>query len=326
MTLKNRFNTMNTIAIVTATNATNAISAASSAGTAASTCAATPHATPEANTVNATHATPKLGFCAQVAHCEQHGAYPLNTLDARGHERWYVSGCPRCRQQARTLALLAACNIPKRFADCSFDNYQADSPAQQRVLARCQAYACDFAQHHAAGACLLLCGRPGTGKNHLASAICRHVLAQGYTVLRVKASQYLDLYWAKSFDERQRWLNELAAVDLLMIDEIGKSSQAKSAQDAFFALLDARYEAQLPNLLATNLNRAELLEVLGEASYDRLTQGGSLRLTLDWDSHRALGSRLAPITVPLTTPLATLPTTASVTLLPTITEPNPHTA
>jgi DNA replication protein DnaC len=72
-----------------------------------------------------------------------------------------------------------------------------------------------------------------------------------------------------------------------MIDEIGRSSSAKAAQDAFFRILDARYEAQLPSLLATNLNRTELIEVLGEATYDRLTQGGSVRLTFDWDSRRS---------------------------------------
>jgi hypothetical protein len=29
-----------------------------------------------------------------------------------------------------------------------------------------------------------------------------------------------------------------------------------------------------------------LIEVLGEAAYDRMTQGGSIRLTFDWDSVR----------------------------------------
>ena len=163
---------------------------------------------------------------------------------------------------------------------------QLQLEAQQKVLARCQSFAEEFNRYRAAGACLLLCGRPGTGKNHLATAISKRLLADGYSVLRVKAAQYLDAYWSKSFEERETWLQRMAVVDLLMIDEIGRSSNAKSAQDAFFRLLDARYEAQLPSLIATNLNRDELIEVLGEATYDRLTQGGSVRLTFGWDSHR----------------------------------------
>lgn len=226
-------------------------------------------------------------FSAQYGTCDVHGQYPLNMLDNQGRERWYPTGCPACRKQKEGERLLAASNIPKRFVGCEFSNYEALTDDQQRVLRRCESYANEFARYRDLGACLLLCGRPGTGKNHLATAISRKVLADGFTVLRIKASQYLDAYWAKSFDEREAWLRGIASVDLLILDEIGRSSQAKAAQDAFFRLLDSRYESQLPNLLATNLNRDELIEVLGEATYDRLTQGGSVRLTLDWESYRS---------------------------------------
>lgn len=226
-------------------------------------------------------------FVAEFGECEIHGKYPLNMQDERGHVRWYPPMCPKCREQSRASELLASSNIPPRFAACDFTNFEAISEAQQKVLARCQSFAEEFDKYRAAGACLLLCGRPGTGKNHLATAISKRLLADGYSVLRVKAAQYLDAYWAKSFDEREAWLQRMALVDLLMIDEIGRSSNAKSAQDAFFRIIDARYEAKLPTLIATNLNREELIEVLGEATYDRMTQGGSIRLTFGWDSHRS---------------------------------------
>lgn len=229
----------------------------------------------------------KRPFVAQFGECSAHGKYPMNMQDEHGCERLMPQGCPICRKQENAIRLLAASNIPKRFLDCDFGNYEATTDEQQRALRRCEAYAREFEKFRDAGACLLLCGRPGTGKNHLATAIIRRLLADGYSVLRIKASQYLDAYWSKGFDEREAWMKGMAAVDLLMIDEIGRSSNAKSAQDAFFRLIDARYEAQLPNLLATNLNREELIEVLGDATYDRLTQGGSIRLTFDWGSYRA---------------------------------------
>jgi DNA replication protein DnaC len=219
--------------------------------------------------------------------CRIHGRYPLNMLDERGEERWLQPGCPVCRKQESAARLLADSNIPKRFANCTFDNYQAVTAEQQHVLNKCMGYAADFDKHREAGACLLLCGKTGTGKNHLASAISRQLLDKGYSVLRIKAVQYLDAYWSRSFDDREAWLRDLATVDLLIVDEIGRSSQAKSAQDAFFRLIDARYEAQAPMIITTNLARAELIEVLGDAAYDRLSQGGSVRLTLDWPSYRA---------------------------------------
>jgi DNA replication protein DnaC len=226
-------------------------------------------------------------FVKQFGDCERHGQYPMNMQDERGCERWYPPGCPICRKQANADRLQAASNIPRRFLACDFDNYVAKTEEQKRVLHRCESYASEFGKYRESGACLLLCGRTGTGKNHLATAVSRRLMYDGYSVLSIKASQYLDAYWSKGFEEREAWLHGMAAVDLLMVDEIGRSSNAKSAQDAFFRLFDSRYEAKLPNLLATNLNREEMIDELGDATYDRLTQGGSIRLTFDWESYRA---------------------------------------
>ena len=130
-----------------------------------------------------------------------------------------------------------------------------------------------------------MCGNPGTGKNHLATAIIKHVIEDDYTAERIKASEYVDKYWGKGFNEREELIKSITDIDLLMIDEVGGSSNAKAAQDAFFRLIDARYEAQLPTLIATNLNRDGLIEVLDTAAYDRLRQGGVL-LTFNWESYR----------------------------------------
>src|SRR5262249_24881542 len=140
------------------------------------------------------------------------------------------------------------------------------------------------------GACLVMCGSKGTGKNHLATAIMKRLRVDGFTVLRVKAAQYLDAFWAKGFDEREAWICDMTWVDLLMIDEIGRSSNAKAAEDALFRLLDGRSEAVMPTLITTNLDRAGLVEVLGEAMFDRLKEGGGRRLTLSWDSYRGRGN------------------------------------
>lgn len=225
-------------------------------------------------------------FKPDLESCAVHGSYAANMRDEAGTVRRLAGGCPVCQKQKNAHRLLAASNIPKRFEGCDFSNYVAVGEAQTRVFDTCVAYAENFALHRESGACLMLCGTPGTGKNHLATAISKRVLALGFTVLRVKASEFLDAYWGKSFDERDPWLKAMAGVDLLMLDELGRASNAKSAQDAFFRLLDERYEAQLPTLMATNLNREDLTEVLGAAAYDRLTQGGGSRLTLNWPSHR----------------------------------------
>lgn len=226
-------------------------------------------------------------FIPQFMNCEVHGKYQINVESETG-VRFLAAHCPACFKQRTAVRLLDESNITPRFANCDFDNYIVfNDKKQEKVLSSCQSFANDFDKNHKSGSCLLLCGKPGTGKNHLATAICKQVMKSGYSVLRVKASNFLDTFWGKGFDEREKWLMDLAKVDLLFFDEIGRSSETKNAQDAFFRIIDARYEAVLPTIIATNLNREELIDVLGEAAYDRLRQGGSVRLTLDWDSFRS---------------------------------------
>lgn len=228
----------------------------------------------------------RLQRAPRMDNCEQHGEFPIEVyLDGRLYAM-NPGGCPDCIKARASKRLLAGCNIPPRFEDCTFENFAVESPDHAHVLARCREYAENFGAYHRRGASFILCGRPGTGKNHLATAIIKRLLADGFTVLRVKAGQYLDGYWGRSFDQRDEWIAELSRIDLLMLDEVGRSPNAKGAQDALFRLLDARSEEVKPSLITTNLNRAGLIEVLGEAMYDRLKEGGFGRLTLKWESYR----------------------------------------
>jgi DNA replication protein DnaC len=129
-------------------------------------------------------------------------------------------------------------------------------------------------------------GNPGTGKNHLSSAIMIEVMKKNYTALRIKATDFLDEYWAKDFSERESWMQRMGKVDLLVIDEIGRTSNGKSANDAFFRLIDARYEAVKPTIVISNREITEVKEILGDAAYDRLRDGGGSMVSFTWTSGR----------------------------------------
>ena len=232
-------------------------------------------------------AAPSSPWQATTENCELHGKFAVNVRDEKGNVRYFAPGCPACRNQRNVEQLLKISAQPKRFLHCTFENFLCETSAQEVVRMYCMEYAKGFKGFCSLGASLLLCGSSGTGKNHLSFAISKQILLDGFSVLRIKAAQYLDAFWGKSFEDREHWLEELAGVDLLVIDEIGRSSNAKAAQDAFFRLIDMRYENMLPCLLTTNLNRDDLIGTLGAATYERLKENGSRRLTLAWDSYRS---------------------------------------
>jgi DNA replication protein DnaC len=232
----------------------------------------------------------------EVDRCEQHGPYALNTVDADGTLRWYPPGCPACARERDAQALLRRAAIAPRFAHCEFDNYIATTPAQHANLAACRHYAEHFPAHAARGTCMILRGCPGTGKNHLATAISRHLLARGHSVLNATAYELVRRIrdtWRQVPGEsaaatETALLRQFAALDLLVIDEAGRAyaSRASAEPIELFNLIDARYRLMKPTLVLSNLDREGLREALGAAAYDRLREGGGQVLNFDWDSHR----------------------------------------
>lgn len=79
-------------------------------------------------------------------------------------------------------------------------------------------------------ASFIFSGKPGTGKNHLAAAICNELLLRGKSVLIITVADIMsamkDTFSNRETSEEQL-LNDLSNVDLLVIDEIGVQTESR---------------------------------------------------------------------------------------------------
>lgn len=246
----------------------------------------------ENKTVVATVTLPKE-FNAEFRNCERHGRYQINFQ--RNGNTYYTGGeCPTCAEERkkhqeveRHVALLKDANIPPRFRACTFDNYRVEVAGQREAVIAAKAYADSFKTHCENGNSIIYRGHVGTGKNHLAIATAKQLLQAGFTVRLVKAQEFLDSYWGKSFAEREEYMQTIGKVDLLILDELGRSSTNKGAEDAFFRLIDSRYEQMKPTMLLSNLPIKDIEQIITPAGLDRLRQGDRAVINFDWGSYRA---------------------------------------
>lgn len=226
--------------------------------------------------------------------CERHGAFALSVQDAQGVMRYRPNVCPVCRAERLSAQLMCSAAIPMRHQDCRFETFEARTEAQKAVLAACQNYAEGLRKHTSQGACLILSGNPGTGKNHLATAIARVALEAGLSVVqttpREMVLQIRETWGRGPSDPESRRsergiINGFAGADLLILDEVGKQFGGKGDEVHFFEVINRRYLDMKPTVVLSNETVENIEVYLGAAAFDRLCENGML-LRLDWQSYR----------------------------------------
>jgi DNA replication protein DnaC len=150
-----------------------------------------------------------------------------------------------------------------RDADRSLDSFDFDfNKKMNRVLIYELATARFIQQREDA----LLLGPPGTGKSHLAQAIGRAAIQQGYRVVYREAHLLIEQIAEAALDgTRKVVLADLATVPLLIIDDLGMRKLPHTAAEDLLELIMRRYE-RTSTLLTSNRPVDDWGKLLGDTA------------------------------------------------------------
>ena len=195
-------------------------------------------------------------------------------------------------QQAKIKSVqerIEASGIGKRYFNASFDNYQTSNEQQEAAVRKLKSFAERFDKALDLGYGFMLLGSHGTGKNHLASAVIRHVITNGHSAKLTTVTKMIR-------DIRESWRKESGLLeskviqkfvdyDLLVIDEVGVQYGTDSERISVSEVINDRYSNEKPTILISNLDEQGVTETLGLRIVERMRHNGSI-IPFEWESYR----------------------------------------
>lgn len=131
---------------------------------------------------------------------------------------------------------------------------------------------------------LIISGKAGVGKTHLAAAIANQLMAEGVSVICMTMIDLLSriraTFGTGTMSESEV-LSTYKKVPLLIIDDMGKEPPTEWAVSTIYNIINGRYEAMMPTIVTTNYGESELIRrmtvsgsdpITAEATVDRLRE------------------------------------------------------
>ena len=153
----------------------------------------------------------------------------------------------------------------KAMQEWTFANDDGSNP---KLTSAMKNYVEHFETFRKEGKGLLLFGTVGTGKTYLAACVANELISRGVPCLVTNFARIANEVQGV-FDGKQQYYDNLNSFPLLVIDDLSAERKTEYMQEIVFNVIDARYRANLPLIVTTNLTREELLNP-ADLTYQRI--------------------------------------------------------
>lgn len=171
----------------------------------------------------------------------------------------------------RTQELRRRCFGDSALARCTFAQ---DDAKLLKISAAMHRYADNFPKMQAENMGILLYGPVGGGKTFYAACIANALIEQGRSAIMTNFATVVNEL-QESFTGRQEYLDRLASVSLLILDDLGIERETSYMQEQVYNIIDTRYRAQKPLIVTTNIPLDDIVhpkDIACERTFDRVLE------------------------------------------------------
>ena len=150
--------------------------------------------------------------------------------------------------------------VGRNIQNLNFENFYSDQNNQYAIKVARDFTSKNKANIQANG--LIITGKSGVGKTHLAGAIANRLIEDDKIVLMGRLTTLLDMI-KETFRDNTKSENELielySNVDMIIIDDLGTERISSWALEKLYTIIQNRCENRLPIIITTRFNKEGLI-------------------------------------------------------------------
>lgn len=184
-----------------------------------------------------------------------------------------------CREEHLKRQRLKSARIPPRYVNKSISTFKGKDKKRRELRNDANLYVKQFSPEsegpYKKG--FLYMGPTGCGKSHLATGILKAIIEKGYTGYYCNVVDFFaklrDTYGGDTAYDEMDMIDRVNSVDFLVLDDLGAEKPSAWMRDRLYAVVNRRYESNLPILVTTNkTDVVELEEHVGKRIVSRLCE------------------------------------------------------